>query len=214
SEQNIHYIPHGVNTEIFKPVNSNNLKKKLGLENYDVILYVGRIAKGKGVDKLIKILNLIHKKSKRVKLVIIGGNAGYLHVVNELIQKYNLSKHVLYLGYIPKENLPIYYSMADLVVYPSRQEIFGLVLCEAMACGKAVIGSNIMGPSEIIIDGETGYTSDFNNIEDLCEKIIRLLDDKILLNQMGKKGLARVKRKFTWKKAAESHYELYKKVLS
>ncbi|MFW9947145.1 MAG: glycosyltransferase family 4 protein [Candidatus Odinarchaeota archaeon] len=214
SEQNIHYIPHGVNTEIFKPVNSNNLKKKLGLENYDVILYVGRIAKGKGVDKLIKILNLIHKKSKRVKLVIIGGNAGYLHVVNELIQKYNLSKHVLYLGYIPKENLPVYYSMADLVVYPSRQEIFGLVLCEAMACGKAVIGSNIMGPSEIIIDGETGYTSDFNNIEDLCEKIIHLLDDKILLNQMGKNGLARVKSKFTWKKAAESHYELYKKVLS
>ncbi|MGB5912993.1 MAG: glycosyltransferase family 4 protein [Promethearchaeia archaeon] len=214
SEQNIHYIPHGVNTEIFKPVDSNNLKKKLGLENYDVILYVGRIAKGKGVDKLIKILNLIHQKNKKVKLVIIGGNAGYLQTVNTLIQKYNLSKHVLYLGYISKENLPAYYSMADLVIYPSRQEIFGLVLCEAMACGKAVIGSDIMGPSEIIIDGETGYTSDFKDIEDLSNKVLNLLEDKTLLKQMGRNGLTRVKNKFTWKKAAESHFELYKKVLS
>lgn len=214
SEQNIHYIPHGVNTEIFKPVDSNNLKKKLGLENYDVILYVGRIAKGKGVDKLIKILNLIHQKNKKVKLVIIGGNAGYLQTVNKLIQKYNLSKHVLYLGYISKENLPAYYSMADLVIYPSRQEIFGLVICEAMACGKAVIGSDIMGPSEIIINGETGYTSDFKDIEDLSKKALSLLEDKTLLKQMGRNGLARVKNKFTWKKAAESHFELYKKVLS
>ncbi len=214
SEQNIHYIPHGVNTEIFKPVDSYNLKKKLGLENYDVILYVGRIAKGKGVDKLVKILNLIHQKNKRVKLVIIGGNAGYLQTVNELIQKYNLSKQVLYLGYISKENLPVYYSMADLVIYPSRQEIFGLVLCEAMACGKAVIGSDIMGPSEIIIDGETGYTSDFKDIEGLSERILTLLEDKLLLNQMGRNGLARVKSEFTWKKAAESHFELYKKVIS
>jgi len=60
----IHYIPHGVNTEIFKPVDSEDLKKKYNLEGSDVIVYVGRIAKGKGVDKLIKILNLIVKKKK------------------------------------------------------------------------------------------------------------------------------------------------------
>ncbi|MFX1268468.1 MAG: glycosyltransferase family 4 protein [Promethearchaeota archaeon] len=213
-ENFIHYIPHGVNTDIFKPIESFNLKKNLGLENFDVILYVGRIAKGKGVDKLIKIFNIVHQKNKKVKLVIIGGDAGYLPIVKNLIQKYNLSKYILILGYIPKENLPVYYSMADLVVYPSRQEIFGLVLCEAMACGKAVIGSNIMGPSEIIVNGKTGFTSDFRDINEISKKILYLFEDKKLLNQMGRNGLERVKKKFTWEKAAHLHFKLYRKVLN
>jgi len=169
--------------------------------------------KGKGVDKLIKIFNTVHQKNKRAKLVLIGGDAGYLPIVKILIQKYNLSKYILYLGYISKENLPIYYSMADLVVYPSRQEIFGLVLCEAMACGKTVIGSNIMGPSEIIVDGKTGFTSDFRDLDEISNKILNLLENKKILNQMGRNGLERVKKKFTWEKAAQLHFELYRKVL-
>jgi glycosyltransferase involved in cell wall biosynthesis len=183
------------------------------LENSDIILYAGRIAKGKGVDKLIKILSLVRNKNKQVKLVIVGGDAGYLHIVKNLIQIYNLSKHVIITGYIPKSQLPEYYSMADLVIYPSRQEIFGHVICEAMACGKVVIGSDIMGPSEIILDEKTGYTSDFKNLNKVSEIIINLFTNRELLNQMGKKGLERVKRYYTWKKAAEAHYKLYMSVL-
>ena len=213
-DNHIHFIPHGVNTDIFKPVDASNLRKKYGTENSDVILYVGRIAKGKGVDKLIKILNLVIKKNKRVKLIIVGGDAGYLPIVKNLIQKYGLSKNVAIVGYISKHNLPEYYSMADLIVYPSRQEIFGLVLCEAMACGKAVIGSDIMGPSEIILNGKTGYTSNFKDLNKVSELIIRLFNDRKLLAQMGKKSLERVREIYTWEKAAESHYKLYMDVLN
>lgn len=213
-DNHIHFIPHGVNTDIFKPVDASNLRKKYGTENSDVILYVGRIAKGKGVDKLIKILNLVIKKNKRVKLIIVGGDAGYLPIVKNLIQKYGLSKNVAIVGYISKHNLPEYYSMADLIVYPSRQEIFGLVLCEAMACGKAVIGSDIMGPSEIILNGKTGYTSNFKDLNKVSELIINLFNDRKLLAQMGKKSLERVREIYTWEKAAESHYKLYMDVLN
>ena len=213
-DNHIHFIPHGVNTDIFKPVDASNLRKKYGTENSDVILYVGRIAKGKGVDKLIKILNLVIKKNKRVKLIIVGGDAGYLPIVKNLIQKYGLSKNVAIVGYISKHNLPEYYSMADLIVYPSRQEIFGLVLCEAMACGKAVIGSDIMGPSEIILNGKTGYTSNFKDLTKVSELIINLFNDRKLLAQMGKNSLDRVREIYTWEKAAESHYKLYKDVLN
>jgi len=213
-DNHIHFIPHGVNTDIFKPVDASNLRKKYGTENSDVILYVGRIAKGKGVDKLIKILNLVIKKNKRVKLIIVGGDAGYLPIVKNLIQKYGLSKNVAIVGYISKHNLPEYYSMADLIVYPSRQEIFGLVLCEAMACGKAVIGSDIMGPSEIIVNGKTGYTSNFKDLNKVSELIINLFKDRQLLAQMGKKSLERVREIYTWEKAAESHYKLYMDVLN
>ncbi len=213
-DDHIHFIPHGVNTDIFKPVDGSNLKRKLGLENSDVILYVGRIAKGKGVDKLIKILNLVIKKNKNIKLVIIGGDAGYLPIVKNLIQRYNLSNYITLVGYVSKFNLPEYYSMADLIVYPSRQEIFGLVLCEAMACGKTVIGSDIMGPSEIILNGKTGYTSNFKDLNKVSEMIVNLFDNRKLLTQMGRNGLERVKETYTWKKAAESHFKLYMAVLN
>ena len=99
------------------------------------------------------------------------------------------------------------------MIYPSRQEIFGLVLCEAMACGKPVIGSDIMGPREIIEDGKTGFISDFENIEELSEKVISLLDDKQYLLKLGKNGLERVKQHYTWEKAAKQHFDLYEQVL-
>ena len=213
NEDRIHFIPHGVNTNLFKPMENPELKKELGLENSDILLYVGRIAKGKGVDKLIKILYQVRKKNKRVKLIIVGGDAGYLSIVKDLIRKYNLSDHVKFTGYIPKYELAPFYSIASLVIYPSRQEIFGLVLCEAMACAKPVIGSDIMGPSEIIVDGKTGFISDFENIDELSEKVITLLDDKEYLSKLGKNGLERVKQYYTWEKTAKLHFNLYKQVL-
>ncbi len=210
----IHYIPHGVNMELFKPVDSGDLKKKYHLENYDIILYVGRIAKGKGVDKLIKILNLIVQKKKDIKLIIIGPDSGYLSIVKELVSKYNLTNYVIFMGFISKKNLPKYYSLADLVIYPSIQEIFGMVITEAMACGKAVIGSDIMGPKELIVEGKTGYVSNFKNLNEISEIIINLLEDKKLLTQMGRLGLERAINEYSWKKAAESHLNLYKQLLN
>ncbi|MFX1394335.1 MAG: glycosyltransferase family 4 protein [Promethearchaeota archaeon] len=213
-DTHIHYIPHGVNTDIFKPVNSDDLKKKWNLENSNIILYVGRIAKGKGVDILIKILNLIVKKNKNVKLIIIGPDAGFLQIVRSLIHKYNLSKYVIFPGFIPKKNLAKYYSMSDLVVYPSSQEIFGMVITEAMACEKAVISSDIMGPKEIILDGKTGYLSNFKNLNEVSQMILDLLNDKKQLITMGKNGLERVKNKYSWQKAAKNYFTLYKKILN
>ena len=214
NEDHIHYIPHGVNTEIFKQVDSRELRQKYNLENCDVLLYVGRIAKGKGVDTLIKILYNIIQKKRNIKLIIVGGDSGYLPIVRSLIQKYNLSQFVIFTGHVSKFNLAKYYSLADLVIYPSRQEIFGLVITEAMACGKPVIGSDILGPSEIILNGKTGYTSNFKDTIKVSELVIDLLNDRKLLTQMGKKGLERVKEEYTWEKAAESHFNLYKRVLN
>lgn len=213
-DDHIHYIPHGVNTEVFKPVDSSDLKSHYNIENCDIILYVGRISKGKGVDTLIKIFNLVIKKNKNVKLVIVGEDDGYLSIVKSLIQKYNLFNHVIFTGFIQGRNLAKYYSMADLVVFPSRQEIFGHVITESGACGKPVIGSDIMGPSEIIVNGKTGYTSNFKNLINVSEMILDLLNDKSSLVKMGRYALKRVKSKYSWTNSAILHLELYKNVLN
>jgi glycosyltransferase involved in cell wall biosynthesis len=212
-ESHIHYIPNGVNVDLFKPMNSDELKRFYGLEDHNLVLYVGRIAKGKGLDTLLKAMKNVVEKNKKVKLMIIGGDSGYLAQMNELISLYNLAKSVIYIGFIPKHKLPAYYSMADLVIYPSRQEIFGLVLVEAMACGKAVIGSNILGPREIIEHGITGYTSDFKDAGELSSTIIKLMNNQDQLLEMGKKGLERVRKYYSWKNTARLHIKLYKSLL-
>ncbi len=137
------------------------------------------------------------------------------HIIKckELIQKYNLAKYVICSGYISKNKLPEYYSIADLFVYRSRQEIFGLTLVEAGACGKAVIGSDFMGSSEIIIDGKTDFTSDFKDPHKLSELILELLNDKDRLTKMGKNGQELVKSKYSSKRTAELHLNLYKTLL-
>ena len=211
-DDHIHFIPHGVNTEVFKPVDGSSLKKKLGLETSKIILYVGRIAKGKGVDILIQLFSNVKKEHKDAKLVIVGNDGGFLSIIKKMINKYNLNNDVILTGFISKNNLPQYYSIADLVIYPSRQEIFGLVLCEAMACRKPVIGSNILGPSEIIVNGETGFTSDFKNIPELSNLVNNLLDDSKKLKELGEKSYQRVKKYYTWKKCAISHFNLYKMI--
>ena len=210
----IHYIPDGVNTQIYKPCDSADLKKRYNVEDSDILLFAGRITKGKGVDTLIKILNLIVQKNKNVKLFILGYDAGYLHVVKSLIHKFNLFNYVIFTGFIHRDKMAKYYSMADLVVYPSQQEIFGYVVVESGACGKPVIGSNIMGPGEIIIEGKTGFTSDFKNLTDVSELILDLLNNKNLLTKMGKNALNLVKGKYSWTKSANSHLNLYKEVLN
>ena len=162
------------------------------------------------MEKIDKVI----QKKKDVKLLIVGGDSGYLSIVQSLIKKYNLSKYVIMPGFIPKTELPKYYSIADLVVYPSRQEIFGLVILEAMACEKAVIGSDIMGPSEIIVDGVTGYTSNFEDINEVSEMILNLLNDRKLLTEMGKNAIKRIRQFFSWKRSAESYLKVYNNVLS
>ena len=71
-----------------------------------------------------------------------------------------------------------------------------------------------MGPSEIIVDGKTGYTSDFKNLNDLSNLILDLLNNKKLLAQMGKNALKRVKAQYSWNNAAKSHLDLYQNVLN
>ena len=89
-----------------------------------------------------------------------------------------------------------------------------MVITEAAACGKAAIGSDILGPSEIIVNGKTGYTSNFKNLEEVSNIILELLSNKPNLIQMGKNAFKRVKENYTWKKAAEAHLEIYKNVLN
>jgi glycosyltransferase involved in cell wall biosynthesis len=95
-------------------------------------------------------------------------------------------------------------------VFPSFYEPFGIVLLEAMHCGKAIIASNVGGIPSILEDGHTGLLFDPGNVNDLAEKIIMLLKDKDLRINMGNAGYKKV-TEFTWDKVTERTVDIYRK---
>lgn len=209
----IHYIPHGIDTNHFRYHNSEEIKKNLNLSQNKIILYVGRIAKRKGLDVLIKAFLLLKDEIPEARLLIVGPDFNYRNEIMKLIKKYKIEEKVLFLGFIPKKQMPLIYSMADIVVYPSKYEIFGHVILEANACEKIVIASNHWGPKELIIDGKNGFLTKYGDIEELKEKIAYALVNENKIIMLGKSAREYVKRNYSWELNAESHYNLYKQLL-
>ena len=196
----------------FRPINNvesfrlkNNLPSKM-------ILNVGTLEPRKNVVSLIKAFNELRKKGFKDYKLVIAGNKGWLYeeIFKEVIHS-DLEREVLFLGVVKDKDLPVLYNCADIFVYPSLYEGFGLPPLEAMACGIPVITSNTSSLPEVI--GDAGIMVDPTDINSLCESMYILLKDKELWNRMRNMGLERSKL-FSWDKTAEKILKVYDDVFS
>jgi glycosyltransferase involved in cell wall biosynthesis len=197
--------------EKFKPLNHeevNEVKQKYTL-NFPFILYVGNLTKHKNIPMLIKAFYKVKKKGIQHKLVITGMKRGKYKEIFEVTDKLNLQNDVIFTGYILDEDLPALYNAADLFVYPSIYEGFGLPPLEAMACGTPVITSNTSSLPEVVGDG--GITVDPYDVDGLAEAMYEILNNDGLREDMIKKGLERAKM-FSWEKCARETLKVYEEV--
>ncbi len=129
-------IPNGVDLKMFTGNNDRIL-----LEGDPSILYVGHFARLKGVDILIQAIAKLRIELPNIKLHLVGrGDVSHFAL---LAKKEGIEKHVVFHGWAEHSMLPSYYKSADICVFPSRHEGFGIVILEAMASGIPVIASNI-----------------------------------------------------------------------
>jgi len=215
-DEKIHFIPHGVNTNLFQLTDSTNFINKYNLTDLldkNVIVYVGRLAERKGIDVLVNAFALLQNEIPDSRLIIAGGETRYKEKIIGLVKQHKIQDKVRFLGFIPKIELPQVYSIANVVVYPSKFEIFGNVITEANACEKVVIASDHWGPKEVILDGKTGFLTKYGDIEGLKEKIAYVLSNEELQQKIGKFARKYVKSNYSWKINAQKHYKLYKDVL-
>ena len=152
SKMNIDYFRRGIETDIFKP--HFNAKE----ETFFKLLYVGRISKDKNIDFLVEFFEKLQKRIKDVKLEIVGDGPYF----KSLYKKVKRNKDIILKGKIDYKDLREIYNSADLLVFPSVTDTFGMVVLEAQACGVPAIVSNIGGPQEIVKDGETGFIAPVN----------------------------------------------------
>ncbi|MHA1439399.1 MAG: glycosyltransferase family 4 protein [Promethearchaeota archaeon] len=191
------------------PTEAKHLKENLGIEG-PILLYIGRIASYKGVDYIIKAYKIAKKKIPNLNLVIGGNPDFYMEkFYQEWKQKY---KEIYFVGFIPGDKIPIYYSMGDIfITYSYASEGFGLTPIEAIACGTPVIASSIPAYKEVLQDKAILIPP--KNPQLLAKKIVELLTDDTRRINMIKNAQQFIKR-YTWDAVGKKLEKLYQKFLS
>ena len=207
----IEIVPPGVDRAFFAPGDRGGARYALGLGEYPVLLFVGRIQPLKGLTVAVEALAKMANRSAR--LVVVGGPSGVdgaaeLDRVHAMIRRYDLGGRVIFAPPQPHHMLSTYYRAADLTLVPSRSESFGLVAAESLACGTPIVATDVGGLSALVDDREIGrLLADRNPAAWACV-LDELLDDPAGLRRMsivaGERG-----RRFTWSTTAARLRRVY-----
>jgi len=213
AEGKVDVIPCGVDDD-FRPVSGAEQLKELRKRRRlppRMLLFVGTIEPRKNLTTLLKSYALLREWIQPPHLVIAGAKGWRHEEVFSLTQQLGLLDDVLFPGFIARDELPQWYNAADLFVYPSLYEGFGLPPLEAMACGTPVVTSNTSSLPEVV--GDAGLLVEPTDPEEIAQAMQRLLTDSTLRDELTSKGLERAKA-FTWQRTARETVEVYDRALA
>ncbi len=189
-----------------------DFKRKHDLEDKKIVLFGGRLSGAKGGESIVKAMAVVARRCPKAVLLIAGREDGYASVIKDIAKKENILNRLVFTGWLDHKEMVVTYRGSNVVVFPSVYlDPFGLVVIEAMAAQKPVVATCYGGAHEIVVDGETGYIVNPNNIDSFAEKILGLLKDEARAQMMGQKGRERVAKNFTLKQQIEKYLNLYKK---
>ncbi len=178
--EKVSVIPCGVNLNLFQPGDKLAARQKLGLGDRKIMLFVGRVERLKGIDKLIQAMPYLAGIKPRLVVVGEDGNRpGEINNLKNLAEKVGVADFVIFTGLVDYEKLPDFYNAADVFVFPSYYESFGLAPLESLACGTPVVVTDVGDLMNIVRQGETGYVLSDNEPQHLAEKIELILNGEI-----------------------------------
>lgn len=173
------------------------------------ILYVGLVEPRKNLPLLLKAYKSLTRQRQDYPLVIVGRFGWMYEQVIRQIDLLELKEKVHFAGYVPAQDLPIVYNLADVFVYPSLYEGFGLPPLEAMACGTPVITTAVSSMPEHV--GEAGILVPAQDEQALSQAILAVLGDQALREQLAILGPRQAAR-FTWKRTAQETLRVYQQL--
>lgn len=203
-------IPGGVDLDQFSPRPQAAARQDLGLDaDAKIVLFVGRIQRLKGVEVLLRAVAKLDSR-----LVIVGGRPGNSQETREIARLQHLAARLgvadrtHFVGAVAHEQLPTYYSAADVLAMASSYESFGLVAVESLACGTPVVATRVGGLRSIVRDGETGLLVPWRDADLFAERLRRVLTDTQLRIQLATNARDSV-LEFGWDRIAQEHLALY-----
>jgi glycogen synthase len=226
-----HVIANGIDTDEYKPVSRPDVLTRFNIgDNAPYVLFVGRMTRQKG---LLYLLRALDQLDPGVQAVLCAGESDTPELQAELegiVAELRLRRPGII--WIPemldRQTTIALYSHASVFCCPSIYEPFGIINLEAMACGTPVVGSDVGGIPEVVVDNETGYIVDVNLAEapphdpvdpegfsrGLADAINRLTGDSELARKMGDAGRQRVVEFFSWRSIAKQTLDLYKTLVA
>ena len=172
------------------------------------ILHVGTLQPRKNIPTLIEAF--AQAAPPDVLLVLVGGKGWLFDDIFSRVQTLGLQERVRFTGYVPDEDLPLWYNAASVLAFPSLYEGFGMPVVEAMACGTPVIAANGSSLPEVV--GEAGLLFDPQNVSELADRLTAVLHNPNLAATMRTKGLIQAQQ-FSWEKAGRETAVVYQKAM-
>lgn len=188
-------IYNGIGEDFFNPP-ENQITLK-----HPSILFVGGVNNRKA-KYLVPFIDLLNQKSGKVHTYVIGAPAD-----KKIVERLKKLDNTHYLGVV--EDVKPYYHGADVLVFTSRMDIFGLVLVEAQASGLSVVAFDACSFPEIIEDGANGFLVEMGDLDGMADKVLKILEDNDLREEMGRNGIKKAKENFLWDDKAKEYLKLF-----
>ena len=213
-EDKLRIIPNGVYPQEFQKtdIDPSKIRNRYSSPNEKIIFHVGRIVREKGLGVLLEAMPRVLEAEPRVKLVI-AGKGPYLDELKHRAYQLGIYNRIYFTGYIDDNTRNALFQCADVAVFPSLYEPFGIVALEGMAAGTPVVVSDTGGMSEIIKHGVNGLKAYTNNVISLADNIIWALQHPDHTLQMKHKAMEDVKTIYNWDRIAIKTKEVYEQVL-
>lgn len=212
SENRVEVIYNALDPASYKRLPKKGLfKRKHNLKGKSIVLYLGKITPRKGIDFLIKAFSLL--KRPDTVLVIAGNDMGFKNQLLKIISEKGLTDSIVFTGLVVGEEKLAAYRDADVLVYPSIHEIFGLVPFEAMMCATPVIVTDDCGCGDIIAREKIGMTVKYNDITGLRDVIEKTLSDRVKSLEAAKRGKIYIEERLNWSIIGQRYLDAYRKLL-
>lgn len=187
-------------------------RAKLALPEEKIVMYVGRFVREKGIQVLLNAASTVLAQEPNTKFLIVGG--GNRERFENFLDWAGLRDKVLFTGFMANRSLYQLYRVADVAVFPSLYEPFGIVALEAMAAGAPVVASDAGGLREVVLHDQTGTLSYSGNPESLAWGILHVLRDPERAKRLGVNAKVRLRTDFDWSLIADQTIAVYDRVWS
>jgi 1,2-diacylglycerol 3-alpha-glucosyltransferase len=202
-------LPTPVDLSIYKDLHGEEVRRAYGLEQNEVLLYIGRLSKEKNLPFLFEAFAQIHSTRSNTRLLVVG--FGPLEAsLKEWAAKHGLSEAIVFTGSVQHKKIPHYAAAGDLFLFSSNTETQGLVLIEAMAAGTPVVSVKGMGQDEALSQG--GGVIVEEDLNEFTQQVVALLADKQSLQRLAGEARTAVKR-FSVANSVEALVQVYQQAL-
>jgi glycogen synthase len=212
-DDKLYVIPNGVDLDKFRGMERDHgFRRNFAGDDEKIVFFVGRLVNEKGVQVLIDAIPKVLTYFHNVKFVIAGKGPS-LDYLRSKVSAMNISDKVYFTGYIHDTDLLKLYKCADVAVFPSLYEPFGIVALEGIVANVPIVVSDTGGLGEIVEHGVDGMKSYKGNAESLADSILEILHNPDRAEEMKRRAMEKVHRHYNWKLISDRTVEVYREII-